>query len=283
MDRVRERIAGKVHAYALRREKERVFVHELGDWPEVYRVVNGGYYVLKAPHIRPKQGDLARKYARWAGIAGFIASLFGSYNINRLLPRRYYGHDDYNINYIAHTQLAHTWLEQLIPAAFNNYNLYRVIGGVMSGAAAATVVWLLAWWGMSGRLTVIFSAGRIVWAGRNLAGDKSIFAVVVPHRLARAAERWTRNWQMLSPGKKPPPPTYEIASEVVAQTGFQGREWHQMAEFANDEDGGQARLLQTAIQFVALREAEETRRNTARRRAGAGAALGSSRHEPDHE
>jgi hypothetical protein len=146
------------------------------------------------------------------------------------------------------------------------------LAGATAGAAIYSGLISIPFWRMARktRLVIRFDHGVISWKEPPAWpvpgwGQKHVvkpeeprsLQVVVPHRWAAEEAQKHADWRASHPGQQGPKPLFQIASELVMNTGPGGGQWRTVAEFCNDGNGQYAHRLQSAIDYVTDRVAEE--------------------------
>jgi hypothetical protein len=133
-------------------------------------------------------------------------------------------------------------------------------GGAIYGGLLSIPFWRLA---RKTRLVIRFDQGAISWKGpdrqKHVVGPEEprSLQVLTPHRWANEERNKHDNWMRSHPNQSGPKPLFQISSELIMHTGPGGSHWRTVAEFCNDGSGEQAHRLQSAIDFVTDRAAEE--------------------------
>jgi hypothetical protein len=203
-----------------------VFREVLGSWPKV-RHIAPGVLVMKAPYIGPRR---VQSYGGWkppvlTGVA------LGVLNCLR----------------------------------FGISAKPEDLAWVFAGAAIYGGLFSIPFWRMARktRLVIRFDHGAISWKGPDKLKhvvrpeEPRSMQVMVPHRWGPEEARKHADWRASHPGQPGPKPLFQTSSELVMNTGPGGGQWRTVAEFCNDGSGEQAHRLQSAIDFVTDRAAEE--------------------------
>jgi hypothetical protein len=203
-----------------------VFREELGNWP-VVRHAGPGVLLMKAPYIGPRR---MQSFGGWKPPVLTGAAL-GVLNCLR------FG--------LSAKPEDLAWV---------------FAGAAIYGGLLSIPFW---WLARKTRLVIRFDHGAVSWRGpdrkKHVVGPEEprSLQVVVPHRWADEERRIHDNWRQTHPGRGSPKALFQTASELVMHTGRDGRNWRTVAEFCNDLSGEQAHRLQTAIDLVTERAAEE--------------------------
>ena len=202
------------------------FREVLGKWPSV-RHVAPGVLVMKAPYIGPRR---VQSYGGWKPPV-LTGGALGVLNCLR----------------------------------FGISAKPEDLAWVFAGAAIYGGLFSIPFWRMARktRLVIRFDHGAISWKGPDKLKhvvrpeEPRSMQVIVPHRWAQEERNKHDNWMRSHPNQAGPKPLFQISSELVMNTGPGGGQWRTVAEFCNDGSGEQAHRLQSAIDFVTDRAAEE--------------------------